>query len=356
MSGSVPYFRQLDGLRAICILFTVMNHVEGHPGYLDGSVGVDVFFALSGFLITNLLLADMRQDGRPCLKCFYVRRLFRIVPLYYVVFGLYVAAAHALHAIGQAEDVFAQMQHAWPSVLAFMSEYRPAEAGTFFGHAWTLGIEEKYYLLWPLLFIGLVSLPRRWQIGLLAAVLCAEVSLLPTLEMRGYAGLTIGSLVAIMAHEESTLTKRLFGSPALYAAAMFVAYLAVIATDGGRMNILMSLTAAMMIASVVRHQGAVSRILSWRPLAAAGKLTYGVYLIHVLVVNAVQAALQAAGVPSSWIIVFVLAYGLSLLAAAVLKLTIEDPMIAVGRRLSTRWAKAARPELAGAAADRSVAV
>lgn len=341
MSPSASYYPQLDGLRAVCILFTVVNHSEGHPAYLDGSVGVDVFFALSGFLITNLLLADVRDHGRPCLKCFYIRRLFRIVPLYYTVFALYVAAAFGLHATGQGGDVYQQMQLAWPSVLAFMSEYRPAAAPTFFGHAWTLGIEEKYYLLWPLLFIGLQSLRRSWQLALLSAAFCAEVLLLPDLEMRGYGGLTVGSLIAILARDE-TLSARIFSSAGAYAMLMLGAYLIVLTWGGGRANILMAISSALLIASIVRREGIVSRVLSWNPLAAVGKLTYGVYLIHVLVANAVAVGLAAVHVATPWIVTFLITYFVSVGAAVVLKVIIEDPLIAVGRRLSARFADRAR--------------
>lgn len=354
VSSSPSYFPQLDGLRAICILFTVVNHIAGHPAYLNGSVGVDVFFALSGFLITNLLLADVREHGRPCLKCFYIRRLFRIVPLYYIVFALYVAAALVLHTLGQGADVYEQMLRAWPSVLSFMSEYRPPEADTFFGHAWTLGIEEKYYLLWPLLFVGLQSLRRSWQLALLSAAFCGEVLLLPNLEMRGYGGLTIGSLIAILARDEA-LSARIFSSAGLYASLMLGAYLLVLISGDGRSNILMAVTAALLIASIVRRDGVVTRVLSWHPLVAAGKLTYGIYLIHVLVANIVAAGLAALQVEASWIVAFVITYVLSVAAAAVLKVVIEDPMIAAGRRLSARFADHARsnpPVPAVAAAQR----
>lgn len=338
MSQSAPYFPQLDCLRAISILFTVVNHTAGHPSYLDGSVGVDVFFALSGFLITDLLIRDVRTRSRPCLKCFYVRRLFRIVPLYYLVFAMYVAAAFALHAMGQGADAYATMQHAWPSVVTFMSEYRPPEAGTFFGHAWTLGIEEKYYLLWPLLFVGLQSLRPSYQMLLLAALFCAELLLLPAMEMRGYGGLTIGSLAAIVARQEGALARRLFFSPAVYALLMMAAYAIVAATDDGRVNILIAIATALLIPSVLRQDGIVSRALSFRPLVAAGRLTYGVYLIHVLVANVVAAGLAALNVHDSWIVAFALTYVLSLGAAAVLKATVEDPMIAMGRKWSARLA------------------
>lgn len=343
VSASAPYFRQLDGLRAICILFTVVNHVDRHPDYLNGSVGVDVFFALSGFLITNLLLGEARSDGRPCLQCFYIRRLFRIVPLYYIVFALYVGAAFVLHGAGRGADIYSSMQNAWPSVVTFMSEYRPAEAGTFFGHAWTLGIEEKYYLLWPLLFIGLRSLRYSLQVTLLVAAFCAELLLLSHLEMRGYGGLTIGSLVAIVANNNSSLIAKLCSAPGAWALAMLAAYIAVVVSGDARFNILMSTTAALMIASVVRHEsGVVARVLSWKPLAAAGKLTYGVYLIHVLVANAVATALTAMDVRYSWLLAFVLTYALSLAAAVGLKVAIEDPMIALGRRFATRFAAVRR--------------
>lgn len=346
MSASAPYFRQLDGLRAICILFTVVNHVDRRPDYLNGSVGVDVFFALSGFLITNLLLGEARSGGRPCLQCFYIRRLFRIVPLYYIVFALYVGSALVLHSAGRGADFYSSMQHAWPSVVTFMSEYRPPQAGTFFGHAWTLGIEEKYYLLWPLLFIGLQSLRYSLQVTLLVAAFCAEFLLLPHLEMRGYGGLTIGSLVAIVANNNSSLAAKLFSAPGGWALSMLAAYVVVVVSGDGRFNILMSATAALTIASVVRHEGGVvGRVLSWKPLAAAGKLTYGVYLIHVLVANAVATALSAMEIQYSWLLAFALTYAFSLGAAIVLKIAIEDPMIALGRRFAVRFAVGGRSPL-----------
>jgi len=80
MLKNQQYYDALDGLRTICIIFTVIDHTAGNPG-INGTVGVDVFFALSGYLITTLLLRERDKTGQVCLPCFYIRRFFRIVPL-----------------------------------------------------------------------------------------------------------------------------------------------------------------------------------------------------------------------------------------------------------------------------------
>jgi peptidoglycan/LPS O-acetylase OafA/YrhL len=120
---------------------------------VNGTVGVDVFFALSGWLITWLLLEEMRSAGAIDLKAFYIRRFFRIVPLYYFTIVVYAAAAALFFLATASSAKIQELREAIAYLLTFNSEYRSSEAGTVFGHAWTLGIEEKFYVVWPALIV-----------------------------------------------------------------------------------------------------------------------------------------------------------------------------------------------------------
>jgi peptidoglycan/LPS O-acetylase OafA/YrhL len=164
------YRPQLDGIRAFCIIFTIVNHVPGKPDYIDGTVGVDVFFALSGWLITWLLLEERRSAGAIDLKAFYIRRFFRIVPLYYFTIVVYAAAAVLFFLATASSAKIQELREAIAYLVTFNSEYRSSEAGTVFGHAWTLGIEEKVYVVWPALMV----IFRKWVFGSVVCAIAAQ--------------------------------------------------------------------------------------------------------------------------------------------------------------------------------------
>jgi peptidoglycan/LPS O-acetylase OafA/YrhL len=157
----------LDGLRALSIALVLVNHLGAHIYFSEdswvgfllnpvGNFGVHVFFAISGFLITMLLLQEMRSRGRIDLRSFYIRRCFRILPAAYVFLFVCVFCFRALPLQDKVlsalflENYSTEPIHAWP-----------------LAHLWTLGVEEQFYLLWPVLF---VRLPDR-RVALLAATL-----------------------------------------------------------------------------------------------------------------------------------------------------------------------------------------
>jgi peptidoglycan/LPS O-acetylase OafA/YrhL len=148
----------LDGLRAVSIALVVVCHVvralaEGRKlpygaGMLRdwGSVGVTMFFAISGFLITTLLVAEQRDRGVISLRAFYFRRAFRILPAYWT----YLAVAAALTMAG----AFAVSAAGFATALSFTSDYRNA-GSSILGHSWSLSVEEQFYLLWPITLVAL---------------------------------------------------------------------------------------------------------------------------------------------------------------------------------------------------------
>jgi peptidoglycan/LPS O-acetylase OafA/YrhL len=158
----------LDGMRAVAVFIVIAYH--GGLGAVPGDLGVSAFFVLSGFLITWLLLREWRADGSVSLRRFYVRRTLRIFPAYYV----FLAVSFVLDRI---------RNDPWPDGLTaaaagYAVNYYNALHGhppTAIAHAWSLGVEEQFYLLWPAVFL---LLARRGVRVLLPAVAGLVVAVL----------------------------------------------------------------------------------------------------------------------------------------------------------------------------------
>ena len=327
------YAPQLDGLRALCIVFTIVNHVGPHPYYLNGNVGVDVFFVLSGFLITSLLQHDNNSTGTVCLVCFYIRRIFRIVPLYYLTIILYALSTYGLYRSGIDPLRWTEFQAAFPALVTFMGEYRPDSSGTLFGHAWTLGIEEKYYIVWPLLLLGLRRWARRTYYGIIVGVILLCWFFLPaTHEARGYGGLLAGSLTAIVNTDSNQIAaKRMLAIPGyVYMAVMLMGYVFVLTYDGARIHVVLTLAAAPCVCVLMKSRGTISQWLGCKAFVFIGRRTYGIYLVHLLVANTVIEMLKRTHIAAGWMLVFGLTFAISVIVASVLKLLVEDPPNRIG--------------------------
>ena len=179
----------LDGLRAISILAVVVGHgvpifgIQSHlMGHL-GNFGVRVFFLISGFLITTLLLKEWDATGGISIKNFYIRRALRIFPAFYV----YVGVVGVLAALGLIELYKGDMMHA----LTYTMNYHMKRAW-YLNHIWSLAVEEQFYLLWPaaLMLAG----PRRGRMGVAAVLFLA-----PLIRLVMYFGFD-ASYTALMRH------------------------------------------------------------------------------------------------------------------------------------------------------------
>ena len=170
-SRRLPYAPALDGLRAVACLSVMLYHAGVLPG---GFLGVDVFFTLSGFLITSLLLAELRADGAVDLRAFWRRRLFRILPLLATV-SLTLAVWGVSHggAVGRAT-----VSGALASLLFGVNWLvtRGAEAAGALTANWSVAVEEQFYLVWPLALTVLVRL-RRAEKTLALVVAAVAVAL-----------------------------------------------------------------------------------------------------------------------------------------------------------------------------------
>lgn len=159
----MKYRLDIEGLRAIAVVAVVAFHV-GLPGWQGGFAGVDVFFVISGFLIGSLLLEEISANGKISFTSFYARRARRILPAMAVVVGVtIIAAAFLLNPLEQQKST---MQQAAASILFVANIFFWKTTGGYFDagaeampllHMWSLGVEEQWYLVFPLLLVGLIK-------------------------------------------------------------------------------------------------------------------------------------------------------------------------------------------------------
>ena len=172
--------RDIQGLRAVAVVAVVVNHLTGHP--VGGFVGVDVFFVISGYLITGILLRDLGARLGPLgyLTTFYKRRVRRILPAAVLVIALTLLAAHQVFGTSRFAST---RSDGWWSLI-FWANWHLVDVNTNYftaggpvsplQHYWSLAVEEQFYIVWPIL-IFLVAIGagrRRSSVGLAALAVC----------------------------------------------------------------------------------------------------------------------------------------------------------------------------------------
>src|SRR4051812_28799245 len=165
------YRPALDGIRAVAILAVFGYHLE-YRWLRGGFLGVDVFFVLSGYLITGLLLAEYQRTGRISLIGFWLRRAKRLLP---ALFFMIVAVAVWLHFKAapfelplRRRDLFWTLFYGanWHFVASGQDYFAQFASASPLRHTWSLAVEEQFYLLWPLIVLAaLTGAIRRWKIG-----------------------------------------------------------------------------------------------------------------------------------------------------------------------------------------------
>ncbi len=326
---STSYFPALDGLRAFCVLMVIFNHthVRVPPG-IPTWVGVDIFFVLSGFLITTLLLRERETYGNVTLKGFYTRRIFRILPVYFVVLFSYIPILFVLHDSKRWQDY----KHALPYLISFTQEFRPSTYGTIFGHTWSLGYEEKFYMVWPLLLLLLYPLRGR-NLGIVVAI-GAALLLLPPQASRSYGGLFLGALLAILLDKQcpNPLQGPLTKIPATAALITLVASFELLSLNT-HLILIFSACATLLTAALVLNTSWLSRLFAHPAIVLLGKRSYAMYLVHVLFLDATEKVAHRIHA-EVWYFVVPITFLLSFLGATALFYLVERPCIDRGRRLS----------------------
>jgi peptidoglycan/LPS O-acetylase OafA/YrhL len=330
-------FGSLDGLRAISVIAVIWHHTAppwaaGTPLIYAGAEGVTLFFAISGFLITTLLLRERARTERIDLRAFYIRRAFRIMPLYYAVLLAYVGAVALFEANTQAgRDFFHNVRY----YATFTSNLFVAFHGTvIFYFAWSVATEEQFYLMWPPLLRRIESLGRCGAV-LLAAVLLliadqlfagSMLRLIPVAIVAG-AGLAVALQAPAGYAALVPVLGRRWSSP-LCAAALAVA----LAAPGVPPFVTHLLCVALVGACALREDHGLAPLLTLRALVYAGTISYGMYLLHMLCKNLVTRTLAGAGLPLEGIGVFALTVCVTVMAAGLSFRYFESPFLALKAR------------------------
>ena len=352
------YIPTLDGWRSIAIMMVLLCHgltlsqPSSHWGKLLnplvlnlGQQGVSLFFAISGYLITTLLLDEHRETGAISLRGFCIRRMFRILPPAYTYLAVLVCFA-ALGTISLAPGEIAS------SVFVY-NNYWPSRSW-FTQHFWSLSTEEHFYLLWPLLLAFLGPRRVRWAAGagILVTILWRPIGLyaiplavapLERTDMRLDAFL-FACLLALFVHDNPQLQKVL-GKPLFY-----YGVLALLAIGYGLalwhpMQLTKLVFQSCMLPLVVVPAGFMPfsrfyRVLEAWPLRWLGRISYSVYLWHPLFLRGASPDCRSA----------LLSFGIGmpaiLLVASVSYYLIERPFIKKGRLLTLQY-KSTEPAVAG---------
>lgn len=335
----------LDGVRAIAVLTVLVAHgsvrlLGPENRWGSGGLGVQIFFVLSGYLITTLLLAEHRQHGRISLKDFYIRRGLRIWPLYYAVLLLYVVVLPRIDA-GEFGNVYVSADRPgfdewvghWWAYAFFLQNYLTAvsEMKLGLGIFWSLAVEEQYYIFWPLVLIALLRLRRRFAVpaALLLVLVASTVARWLTLEGRlpepanpewmlhtGLTGLVCGTLLAWLRHDQGHRTRGWADGLPGYVVAWMVLALVTLSTvpDSttfgfrvtlARFDYYQPLLVGLLVATIIDRLVSVpssGRLLALPPLRYVGKISYGMYLLHPLVLGFVTVRLTAEdGTRGGWV-------------------------------------------------------
>jgi peptidoglycan/LPS O-acetylase OafA/YrhL len=290
------YLRGLDGIRAFAVTAVVWHH--SHSGYSflpmtrNGFLGVDVFFVLSGFLITYLLLKEQATTGNVSLKNFYFRRTLRIFPLYYAV----LAALSLYYYLPGNSEFFARL----PFDLTYTSNWTTERS--IMDITWSLSTEEQFYLLWPPLFGLFGGYAVAFLLVFLAGNQLLNFQLIPGIEYGDYEILqcTFTPIVlgALLAHYMLRPRYRISeGMTATALVAMIV--LANIANLQGWPRLAFHIASALAIGGVVMNKDMwLVRALEWKPLAHVGVVSYGVYLLHKIGIDFAARLMNKAGLES----------------------------------------------------------
>ena len=337
----------LDGLRALSIVIVLLGHAArgvAAPQWLWplrdlGTLGVYLFFSISGFIITLLMLRERQRRGRVSLKAFWERRALRILPPF-------AAACAGIAAVATAGLI----DWHWSSflgALTFSKNTALFKGDWFFGHFWSLSMEEQFYLFWPLLFLLLMARGRA------AAALLAMTLSAPALALLNRAGypvfnnilpcipyLSLGCLLAVLLHTRHRWLQRWRERHGLRAASLLVlpaaaAGCAALQRDGPWPYLDDALAAACgvlaafsMLAETVLNDGLLRRPMSLAPLRWLGLVSYSLYLWQQLFM-APPEAYRAQWWLSAWPQNMVAAIACGALAY----LLVEKPAAALKQRL-----------------------
>lgn len=341
----------LDGLRCVAILLVIIGHLRYNQIALNdpssilrlvasfGSMGVDIFFAISGFLITNRLLNELARNGSISLKAFYLRRIYRLFPAL-LAFLVFLAVLSNLGFISvSGGELFAS--------ALFYRNFYTGPSGWFTAHFWSLAVEEHYYLIFPALL--LICIKHKWKLRRFLAISCLLLIIWQVLDRYflnslGFLGLDpntrsdyrmlslfAGALAGVRWTTGSGLNYRSQKLEIIVLISLSLLFICFLKAKIGLEELWRPFILAEIVALVVDlGDNALVRWCEWLPIAWIGRISYGLYLWQqvFLIPYELRSDLKWADFPLNLALVFVI--------AAISYYVIEKPLIRVGHRIASQ--------------------
>jgi peptidoglycan/LPS O-acetylase OafA/YrhL len=321
----------LDGLRGVAVLYVFLAHI-GLENWFNGHLAVSLFFVLSGYLLTTIFLDEFSRTGTVNFARFYKRRVLRILPPLYLCFALMFLTSALIDGVYPWRDAV------WVTSLipnyrnAYFGFEHPSQWANGSGPLWTLGVEEHFYLVFPLLFLVFMRRSKRAFV-ITSAVMSLVLVALAVVKPWGLAGVPPlgdaemafifgGSITAACVSRRPPV----WSSVKAFLLLVGLIFIAVFAEHNWKRPIVFSamiVPTALVFGQIVHmaahHSKQVSfRWLSFRPLVYIGKRSYVFYLIHALVLDLAQRVSPTWRVP--------IAFSASIVFAEMVYRAVEKPL------------------------------
>jgi peptidoglycan/LPS O-acetylase OafA/YrhL len=332
--GSTGFRPDVQALRALAVLLVVLNHAHV-PGLTGGYIGVDVFFVISGFLITGLLTRERERTGTISILKFYGRRMRRIMPAAALVLIVTVLASY--HWLGYIRGAHTAADAEWSSV--FLANFHFAGVGTSYLHAteapstlrhfWSLAVEEQFYVVWPALFLLLGVLHKVVRNRLMMIIPVGVIVAASYVFSIVYTGqdataayfspftraceLAAGALLALLATETARMPRRLRTILSVAGMAGIIVTAFAFTDDTTFPGAAVAIPVLATCAVIAGGGSALDGVYRVKPIQLIGLWSYSLYLWHwpVLII----AEENLGHVPAAWIRVLLVAGSVALAAA-----------------------------------------
>lgn len=346
------YISGLDGLRAISVIAVILYHLHV-SGIVGGYLGVTIFFVLSGYLITNLLVNEYEKYGTIDLRNFWIRRFRRLIPallIMLILVGFWITLFQRSFLIGLRSEILAAIFYVsnWFYIVQDHSYFTKFSPASPLQHMWSLAVEEQFYIIWPLVLMVSLYFVRNkekfalWILGgaIVSAIMMMIMYTPGEDPSRVYYGtdtrafsLLIGAALAFvwpsrkLKENVTDEAKKLLNVVGAVSSSILILMFVFMHEEGpflyyGGM-FLASIVAAVLIATIVHPASRVGDILSFKPLLWIGVRSYGIYIWHFPIVILMGAGINGVDVPL-WKTLFIIA--LTLLLAELSWRYVEDPV------------------------------
>jgi len=301
----LPYRSEIDGLRTIAVLSVILYHAQivvfGHDFFKGGFVGVDIFFVISGYLISRILLSELFEKGKISFLQFYERRARRILPILFFVFLVFYPFAYRYllpnQFIEYAQSILSATFFGSNIFFYFTNTQYGAEDSLLqpFLHTWSLGVEEQFYILFPIVLLLAYKFAKNHLVTIIAVLILISIQYADWQSTKNTQlnffmltsrlwELGIGSLLAFYELKYGRVKHKLLNQTMPLLGLAMIAHAIVFFNNQtphpSFITLLPTLGTALIILYSVNKTDLVGKVLSWKPIVGIGLISYSMYLWH----------------------------------------------------------------------------